>query len=60
MKPIDEMLNIAKKDKFNMIELLTEGFYSPEYLLKNKEMLEPFKSYDFDYYLHAPCRFKHS
>ena len=54
MKPIDEMLNIAKKDKFNMVEVLTEGLYSPEYLLKNKKMLEPFKSYDFDYYLHAP------
>lgn len=54
MKPIEEILEIGKNDRFELIEILTEGFYNPEYLLKNKEMLEPFQSYDYDYYLHAP------
>lgn len=54
MKPINEMLEIGKNDGFEIIEMLTEGFYGPEYLLENKKMLEPFKSYNFDYYLHAP------
>ena len=39
MKPINEMLEIGKNDGFEIIEMLTEGFYGPEYLLENKKML---------------------
>ncbi len=54
MKPLDEMLEIAARDNFDSIELLSEAVYGPEHLLENKHLLEPFFSYDLDYYIHAP------
>ncbi len=54
MKSIDEMLNIAIDDGFNIIELLSEGPYIPSNLLENQDLLEPFHSYDIGVYIHAP------
>lgn len=54
MKSIDDMLSTAVDDGFNIIELLSEGPYIPSYLLENKDLLEPFYSYDLGIYIHAP------
>lgn len=53
-KSITEILEIATEEGFEIIEFLCEGPTSPAYLLKNKNHLEVFKSYDLDIYLHAP------
>ena len=53
-KPINEILETVTNDKFDLIELLSEGLYGPEHLLENKELLEPFYSYDLEYYIHSP------
>jgi len=67
MKPLDEILEIAVSDGFDLIEILCEGPYSPRNLLclesadfaefgsnlKNMN-LEVFDSYDIDVMLHCP------
>jgi len=67
MKPLDEILEIAVSDGFDLIEILCEGPYSPRNLLhlktadfgefdsnlKNMD-LEIFDSYNIDVMLHAP------
>jgi len=56
MKPLEEMLKIAIKDEFDLIEILCEGPYWPRNLLKkeNKKYLEIFDSYDIEVMLHSP------
>jgi sugar phosphate isomerase/epimerase len=52
--PFEDWLEYAKRDGFNMIEILCEGPYWPRILLSSPENLEIFSSYDIDLYLHAP------
>lgn len=56
MKPLEEMLKIAIKDEFDLIEILCEGPYLPRNLLnkENKKYLEIFDSYDIEIMLHSP------
>lgn len=53
MKSFDEILKTAEDDGFNTIEFLCEGPYLPIYFLEYKSILEPFHSYDLNYYVHA-------
>lgn len=54
MKSTEEMLQIAEKHEFQMIELLCEGPYSPKYLLENKKELKPLKESQLEICIHAP------
>lgn len=54
MNSIDEMLTTAEDDGFDIIEILCEGPNSPEFLLENKNLLEPYYSHDIGVYFHAP------
>jgi sugar phosphate isomerase/epimerase len=56
MMPLEEMLKIATKDEFDLMEILCEGPYWPRNLLKkeNKKYLEIFDSYDIEIMLHSP------
>lgn len=54
MKPINEMYNIAKRDGFKSIELLSEGPYIYYNLNKNKEVLNNINRQNIKTYLHCP------
>jgi len=54
MKSLEEMLEIASKDGFQLIEILCEGPYWPRRLLKDKMFPETLESYDVELFLHAP------
>ena len=55
MISIEECLEIATKDGFQMIEILCEGPYWPRNgLLMNKNEFEIISSFDTDIYLHSP------
>lgn len=56
MKSFEEWLETAKRDSFNMMEILCEGPYSwPRNALKyDSGVFQIFESYDVDMYLHAP------
>ncbi len=54
MKSLEEMLEIASKDGFQLIEVLCEGPYWPRKLLEDKLSIEPLESYDVELFLHAP------
>jgi len=53
MKSIDDMLEEATIRGFDSVEFLCEAHMHPRYLLKDKEKLEAFKSYDLDVYIHG-------
>jgi sugar phosphate isomerase/epimerase len=52
--PLEEWLEFATRDGFNMMEILCEGPYWPRLLLSNDKTLEIFSSFNVDIYLHAP------
>jgi sugar phosphate isomerase/epimerase len=52
--PLEDWLEFAVRDGFNMIEILCEGPYWPRVLLSDNKSLEIFSSYDIDVFLHAP------
>ncbi|MCC7553869.1 MAG: sugar phosphate isomerase/epimerase [Methanobacteriaceae archaeon] len=54
MKSFDEVCQIAISNDFEMIEILCEGPYNAEYLLNNRNILEPLFSYDLDMNIHGP------
>ena len=54
MRPLEECLEIAEGDGFDLIEILCEGPYWPRNILNLSNELEVFSSYDIDVYLHAP------
>lgn len=56
MKSFEEWLEAAKRDGFNMMEILCEGPYNwPRNALSfDSDVFEIFESYDVDIYLHSP------
>ncbi|OQD58545.1 putative sugar phosphate isomerase/epimerase [Methanobrevibacter arboriphilus JCM 13429 = DSM 1125] len=56
MKSLEEILDIATNDKFDLLEILCEGPYWPRNLLnsQNHINLEVFDSYDIELMLHSP------
>ena len=56
MKSFEEWLETAKRDGFNMMEILCEGPYNwPRNALSyDPSVFQIFESYDLDMYLHAP------
>lgn len=54
MKSTEEMVSIASRDGFDMIELLSEGPSRPEILLENPTSLKSFKETDLEIKIHAP------
>ncbi|ADP77373.1 Xylose isomerase domain protein TIM barrel [Methanothermus fervidus DSM 2088] len=54
-KPLNQILKIFSKSKFELLELLCDGPYWPRNLLKKiDEIIEIFSSYDLKLYVHAP------
>ena len=52
---LEQCLEIASKDKFQLMEILCEGPYWPRTALSlNKKVFEAFNSYDIDVFLHSP------
>ncbi|KZX12878.1 sugar phosphate isomerase/epimerase family protein [Methanobrevibacter curvatus] len=60
MNKIQDILEIAYRDNFNIIEILCEGPYMPRLMLKNKEEINFPKirqiasDYDIEIFLHGP------
>ncbi len=55
MSSMEECLEIATKDGFQLMEILCEGPYWPRNVLSlDKRYFEPFLSYDIDVFLHSP------
>lgn len=53
-KPINETLDIAKRDGFELIEILSEGPYVAYRLLKDDELIRDKKKSDIEINIHAP------
>ena len=55
MSPLEDCLEIATKDGFQLMEILCEGPYWPRNALEmDNKVYEAFYSYDVDVYLHSP------
>lgn len=54
MNSLEDFLETASRDKFELIEILCEGPYWPRNILDSKTNFEIFDSYDIDIYLHSP------
>lgn len=54
MSSLEQFLETASKDGFQLMEMLCEGPYWPRTMLSNKKEFEIFDSYDIDVFLHAP------
>ncbi|OWT33183.1 sugar phosphate isomerase [Methanobrevibacter sp. 87.7] len=54
MKPIQDMINIGKRDGFELIELLSEGPYIPYNLLEHEEILNNINNKGIELYIHGP------
>ena len=55
MNSLEQFLETATKDGFQLMEMLCEGPYWPRnMLLRNKKEFEVFNSYDITVFLHAP------
>lgn len=55
MSSMEQFLETASKDDFQLMEMLCEGPYWPRNMLTmNKNEFEVFDSYDIDVFLHAP------
>ena len=55
MIPLEDCLETATKDGFQLMEILCEGPYWPRNSLKmGKNVYEAFYSYDIDVFLHSP------
>ncbi len=55
MSPMEQFLETASRDGFQLMEMLCEGPYWPRNLLfMDKKEFEAFDSYDIDIFLHAP------
>ncbi len=55
MSSLEQCLETASKDKFQLMEILCEGPYWPRNVLSlEKSVFEPFYSYDIDVFLHSP------
>ncbi|MGB9202027.1 sugar phosphate isomerase/epimerase family protein [Methanobacterium sp.] len=55
MSPLEDCLEIASKDGFQLMEILCEGPYWPRNALEmDNTVYEAFNSYDVDVYLHSP------
>ncbi len=55
MSPLEDCLETATKDGFQLMEILCEGPYWPRNALEmDKKVYEAFYSYDVDVFLHSP------
>ena len=54
MNSLEDFLETASIDGFQMIEILCEGPYWPRNVLAFNSNFEIFDSYDIDVYLHSP------
>lgn len=54
MNSLEDFLETASRDEFELIEILCEGPYWPRNVLASKTNFEIFDSYDIDVYLHSP------
>jgi sugar phosphate isomerase/epimerase len=54
MNSLEDFLETASKDGFQLIEILCEGPYWPRNVLAFNNNFEIFDSYDIDVYLHSP------
>jgi sugar phosphate isomerase/epimerase len=54
MEPLENILQKAEEDGFELIELLCEGPYWPRRLLQGTDSLEVFESFDLEVLIHAP------
>jgi len=55
MSSLEQCLETASKDKFQLMEILCEGPYWPRNVLSlDKSVFEAFYSYDIDVFLHSP------
>ena len=55
MTSLEQCLEIASKDKFQLMEILCEGPYWPRIALSlDNKVFEAFYSYDIDVFLHSP------
>jgi len=54
MEPLENILQKAEDDGFELVELLCEGPYWPRRLLQDGDSLEVFESFDLEVLIHAP------
>ncbi|QEF94422.1 sugar phosphate isomerase/epimerase [Methanothermobacter sp. KEPCO-1] len=54
MEPMENILEKAEEDGFQLLEILCEGPYWPRRLLEDGAALEVFESFDLEILLHAP------